>query len=698
MGTTTEINILDTEELDQLANALNLSTDFSFYLLTCDTPAVADIILSRLESEVSRKRGEPVIFIRLDPYRTWVSLEEPVPRQALVSEILEHIGLPGPEARDRGAIHIIDASRALPMDGDRWKWLFQRMNEQRNTITRNLGRELIVLVPPWLVNSFRKEAEAFFNVRSGDFRVLASPKQDPPGARSHWSWEPMDAARRNVLRVPADVLAQRTEDARRRVADAQTPREQVSALTHLADIATTEAITKVELARVKHDALRRGEAIQLLDEAVEIRREVIRRVSLSADFKTGADKPMLNPDHARGHLATTLTHRGYVLYEDGRLQHTKADGAEARDILLSLLDHPCLEPGEERTAQIPGDPEWWSDLVRALILLGDVELSNLNPECALRTYEASCQVARRLTEQAGGVGAADGSAGTSIGLTEWKRLLSISLDRVGDAHFSRGELDMAMLAYKQALGIVETLLEADPRNLELQADRLVSRDRIGDVHLARGEVEMAAQQVEDAMPSSKQLAGYSLPWKRDHSVAEINIGDVHRAAGRLDEAIQAYLSSLATRRELLRRDPRRPEWARDVAIALQRLGQVHASRGDHGRALLAYTEAITLMQGLVQADRERAAWRLELIFLLERRGSLRLGRGEAKQARADFEEAAELTRGAQGRTGFSPAWREGQLRVLQGLRDALTAVGDHEGLRAVEQALSELTDNPTPTG
>lgn len=313
-----------------------------------------------------------------------------------------------------------------------------------------------------------------------------------------------------------------------------------------------------------------------------------------------------------------------------------AEGQSSRRIVigLSMLDD------ERFVSPIDGD---WHELVRALVLAGDIELNRMHPAAALHAYEEALGITNQfITDSAKNVE----TAKKSHLMTEWERILPVCIGRTGDSYFYRSIHGEAARAYEEACALVETLRHQSNNN-----------------------------------PL----------WTHNRSILAIKQGDTHRALGKLDDAARSYLTAIAIRRESSSR--------RDIAIALQRLGLVHTRRGDHSRSLHAYEEAISLaLGGLSGFLVVPPTYRLELISLLERRGSLLLERGALTEARTDFKMAAEQTHGGLDNPKASAAWREGQRRVLQRLRDVLMSTGDRESLQTVEQALRKTTEMPLPAG
>ena len=67
-----------------------------------------------------------------------------------------------------------------------------------------------------------------------------------------------------------------------------------------------------------------------------------------------------------------------------------------------------------------------------------------------------------------------------------QRDLSVTCDRIGDAHAGKGDLDGALASYRRGFEIAEALAQRDAGNHGWQHDLSVSYDRIGDLLRAEG--------------------------------------------------------------------------------------------------------------------------------------------------------------------------------------------------------------------
>jgi hypothetical protein len=175
------------EELGRLLRSLALSEQFHFYVVVCATPRIADALLDELASKLPAERGAEVRFVRLDPYAKHEDFGEPLRVDEAVSSTLEQLVYPPEENQCPGVVHVLDTSQAAPDDEKALRWLFGRMNERRNHVTRALGGELVLLATPRIEQLFVEAAPDFWSIRSdtyvfreGAFAARSRVRPDAP--------------------------------------------------------------------------------------------------------------------------------------------------------------------------------------------------------------------------------------------------------------------------------------------------------------------------------------------------------------------------------------------------------------------------------------------------------------------------------------------------------------------------------------
>jgi len=158
----------------RLVRALSLSQRFHFfYIVMCKAPVVADAVLDLVVKETAEARGGTPVIRRIDPYARHDDFTRPMTPAKLIADGMEELLREG--RADDPAISALDATLASPDDDGAWERLFARMNEHRDAIVKAMPRELILLLPPRLEDTFKKEAPDFWSIRSGEYEVNALP-------------------------------------------------------------------------------------------------------------------------------------------------------------------------------------------------------------------------------------------------------------------------------------------------------------------------------------------------------------------------------------------------------------------------------------------------------------------------------------------------------------------------------------------
>jgi tetratricopeptide (TPR) repeat protein len=227
-------------------------------------------------------------------------------------------------------------------------------------------------------------------------------------------------------------------------------------------------------------------------------------------------------------LARALTELGEIVaaYRTGDLEAAGAAHLEALT-LLETVDGEVDPIGRLRT------------LVEVRVNLGDVALDLEDPGRALEHYRAAQQAAADLVGRAG--------TGDETG----RRLLVDTLMRVGDADFSRGDLDAARRDYMRVL---VTLAEG-PGTLGWRRDEGLARYSLGDLERVAGDTATARRQLETALVVQRELVAADSTngqYQRDLLVTVWRLGDLERDGGRLFEALDRYLEATSIAERLPR--------------------------------------------------------------------------------------------------------------------------------------------------
>src|SRR5206468_620680 len=82
---------------------------------------------------------------------------------------------------------------------------------------------------------------------------------------------------------------------------------------------------------------------------------------------------------------------------------------------------------------------------------------------------------------------------------------AVVLDGLGNIQRARGDLDGAQRSFEASMEIAKKLTERDPENTQWQRDLSVSHDNLGNIQQARGDLDGAQRSFEASMEIRKKL-------------------------------------------------------------------------------------------------------------------------------------------------------------------------------------------------
>ncbi|MGK4005409.1 hypothetical protein WMF31_22465 [Sorangium sp. So ce1036] len=168
-------------ERSRLVRALALSRRFHLYLARCASPRAADGLVAALSDELPRLGRDGGRLVRLSPYSG-----RPGDAPLTDGELADRVLLPllDPPEELRGAIHLVDASRATYADTEAWARCFSLWNEKRNVIGASRG-EVVVMLPAALAHVFAAAAPDVWSIRSGEYVIDEGASATRGGLEAH---------------------------------------------------------------------------------------------------------------------------------------------------------------------------------------------------------------------------------------------------------------------------------------------------------------------------------------------------------------------------------------------------------------------------------------------------------------------------------------------------------------------------------
>lgn len=230
---------------------------------------------------------------------------------------------------------------------------------------------------------------------------------------------------------------------------------------------------------------------------------------------------------------------------------------------------------------------------------------------------------------------------------ETRRSLAAALARRGDMHLAaQRDLQQARADYLQARALLAELLAEDGARTDFKRDLSLTLERAGDSFLQAGDAEGAGQAFAECLALRRELVARdrsNLEWRRDLSGALERVADVHALQGRHRAADLAFGEALQLRQAALAVQADSIVATRDLAVLWMRMGKARME----ARVALsdiepAYDEAIKLMTPLVERSGAESRWRRDLAVAYAERGQARQQAGQRFAAQADFRQALQL--------------------------------------------------------
>ncbi|KAL3756982.1 hypothetical protein ACHAWU_004636 [Discostella pseudostelligera] len=261
----------------------------------------------------------------------------------------------------------------------------------------------------------------------------------------------------------------------------------------------------------------------------------------------------LGRDHP--HVAGTMKNIGMVLAEQGHLDEAMENFQEAQRIYASLSDGPCC------------------DVASALSCMGNVQNRRGELEDALRLYGEAFAIYKLVSKRALEMGGRSRLALQEVALT---------LKIMGMVHTKRGELDLAMSCFQDAIDIMRQNFN------EKGSGPVVTSilSRIGLIFTKMNKLDEAMSHYQEAYDLATRTFGTT-----DHpEVAQIlhYIGSINQRKRNLGEAMRCYKNSAKIFQSTLgRNDP-------TVATTLVSIGSLHYVAKNFDGAMNYYKEALRL--------------------------------------------------------------------------------------------------------
>ena len=233
---------------------------------------------------------------------------------------------------------------------------------------------------------------------------------------------------------------------------------------------------------------------------------------------------------------------------------------------------------------------------------------------------------------------------------EGRRALAVALARRGDMRLAaQRDLPQARVDYLQARTLLTELLAEDGARTDFKRDLSLALERAGDAFLQAGEVNSASEAFAACLALRRELVARdrtNAEWRRDLSVALERVADVQALQGQHQAAGAAFGEALQQRQAALARQPTDIVATRDLAVLWMRMGQARvAAKAALAEIDAAYGNAIELMAPLVEKAAPDSRWRRDLAVAYAERGEARRRARQTAAATTDLRAALTLVTG-----------------------------------------------------
>ncbi|HFE45668.1 MAG TPA: hypothetical protein ENJ18_09270 [Nannocystis exedens] len=484
-------------DAQRLVRALLLADGFKFHLLVAKSVLTGAALLLWLQDMVGGEDEErPLRMVRLSPYP--LDPREPGPgplsTAMLESSVLDR--LHDAQALENDRFVVIDAVRASRADVEAWKWLFARINEQRNTVGQDIRCTLLLLVSPQLEAELAWRAPDLWSIR-GLFVTIETPPQRGQSGAELIATTLIRAHDEEVV-DPDEIEALQAKVAGLRQDCARIDRPVIwrSLLLHLIRLAQglrrigqIEGATKVldealAIADRLQDEGARGACLLALSDVQALRGDLdlalrsLREEVLPIMQRSGDEWALAN---VQGRIADILEARGQL------------------DEALRIRNEEEL-PVYDKLGDVRSRAVTMGKIAGILRARGQLdEALRIRIEEELPVYGKLGDVRSR----------------------------AVTMGKIADIHQTRGQLDEALRIRKEEqLPVYDKL--GDVRS------RAVTMGKIADIHQARGELDEALSILEDELvPVFEQLGDV-----RSLAATMGRIAGILKARGELDEALR----------------------------------------------------------------------------------------------------------------------------------------------------------------
>lgn len=311
---------------------------------------------------------------------------------------------------------------------------------------------------------------------------------------------------------------------------------------------------------------------------------------------------------------------------------------------------------------------------RALTLMGEIANTRGNLDVALRHYrEALSGTAEALRREP----------------TNPQRLFDHAQNVfwVGYIDWQRGDLGRASSAFREYRRLAGAMIAVEPRNQKWQLEQVYADNALGAVLIEQQKFQEASAVFSKALRASEDLlsADPNDRSKQDRLVEALAwLSEAREKSGRLDDALALRERQLALLEQLAKTRGADTSLNRGAMTTHRATGRLFAARGETNRGLEHMRTAVSLAQKLLLTEPNNTEWAQAGAESTIELGELQLATGQLESASISARAGCDLGGRLAERDSSVKEWRAGLKGSCLGLRARLAlarnATGEAEAL------------------
>jgi non-specific serine/threonine protein kinase/serine/threonine-protein kinase len=233
-----------------------------------------------------------------------------------------------------------------------------------------------------------------------------------------------------------------------------------------------------------------------------------------------------------------------------------------------------------------------------------------------------------------------------------QRELAAAYEKLGAVQYTPsvahlGDLEGALQSHRKAAALRESLVAADPTNLDYRRELLDSYWFIATLLGAHGDIASELKMIRDQLPARKELAAAEKTEFLDRynlAATYAYIGGLSMEMGDVKGALDNQQQAFKLREQLISLDPNTTRSRRALSISYEYLGLATDHAGDTKTALELQQRGLEIREALVGADPLNTDLRLMLIESHRYTGDLLLKLGDMEGAAEHYRKQLALNK------------------------------------------------------